>query len=799
DSQKKPINIRGRDLAFDPRTGDFHLTSGAAQHGMCFDDWGRKFNTSNSNHITQVMYEERHVARNGFLQVPSARVAIAKDGPQAEVFRTSPVEPWRIVRTRLRVSGAVKGLIEGGGRASGYFTSATGITIYRGDAWPEEHRGTAIVGDVGSNLIHRKQLVPDGLAFTAERIDNHSEFVTSTDIWFRPVQFANAPDGSLFVVDMYREFIEHPKSLPTDIKKHLDLNSGRGRGRIYRIAPTGFRYRPTPDLKRKTTTELVGLLAHDNAWHRETASRLLYERQEVSAEAQLVQVVKESSSPLARLHALHVLHGLGRLGGEILKVALLDSHPQVRRNAVRLAELSGLLAELAPELLKLADDDSIEVRAQLAFAAGGMSHPGRNIALAKIIRRDVQDRWIRMAVQCSLDRGAHTVFTELVADRSFRSTSAQLFLTNLSRQLISRSDSAEVEASLDGLALLSNADGVFALPIIGQFLSATKHSNSIIARMKKDGRLNRIESIRDQMILVARETAADPRKPVKDRVAAIQSLTYGEFAKVGKQLGELLGSQNPHQVQLAALKALQRFDETMVVQFLIESWKDFSPKLRRSASELVFSRKERISAMFDAVDTGVLTIGDLDPARLKMLRKSGDRETARRADEFLNSLAIGDRADVVAAYQDCMEMVGEPDRGKKLFKLHCASCHRLEGVGFELGPNLASMQNRGPQSILVNVLDPSREVNPEFLNYMMTTKAGKVTTGMIVAESANSITLRRGADATETVLRKDIDELRSTGESIMPTGLEKLIDKQAISDLIAYLMGLGETQSKSDE
>ncbi|HQU45022.1 MAG TPA: cytochrome C, partial [Pirellulales bacterium] len=132
DPQAKPVNLNGRDFAFDPRTLDLVATSGGAQHGMSFDAWGRKFDCSNSDHIQQVMYDDRYVARNPYLSAPGPRKGIAADGPQAEVFRTSPVEPWRIVRTRLRVSGAAPGQIEGGGRAAGYFTGATGVTIYKG-------------------------------------------------------------------------------------------------------------------------------------------------------------------------------------------------------------------------------------------------------------------------------------------------------------------------------------------------------------------------------------------------------------------------------------------------------------------------------------------------------------------------------------------------------------------------------------------------------------------------------------------------------------------------------------------
>ena len=111
-----------------------------------------------------VMFDDRYLARNPYLAAPSPRESIAADGPQAKVFRISPVEPWRIVRTRLRVAGLVPGPIEGGGQPAGYFSGATGVTIYRGDAFPPEYRGQAFIGDVGSNIVHRKVLEPTASA-----------------------------------------------------------------------------------------------------------------------------------------------------------------------------------------------------------------------------------------------------------------------------------------------------------------------------------------------------------------------------------------------------------------------------------------------------------------------------------------------------------------------------------------------------------------------------------------------------------------------------------------------------------
>ncbi len=274
DSPAESLSLRGRDFSFDPRTLQARPESGGGQHGLSFNRWGVKFVCSNSDHLQQVMFEDRYAARNPYQASPPPRVSIASDGPQADVYRASPVEPWRIIRTRLRAQQLVPGPLERGGLAAGYFTGATGVTIYTGDNWPNRFLDWAIVGDVGGNLVHRKQMTLKGTLYQGDRFDEKSEFLRSSDIWFRPVQFANGPDGALYVLDMYREVIEHPKSLPPMIKKHLDLTSGRDRGRIYRVIAQGKSRRTPPKMSGLSDAELVSLLQDANQWTRDTASRL---------------------------------------------------------------------------------------------------------------------------------------------------------------------------------------------------------------------------------------------------------------------------------------------------------------------------------------------------------------------------------------------------------------------------------------------------------------------------------------------------------------------------------------------
>ena len=366
-----------------------------------------------------VMYDERYVARNPFLAAPPARLPIWVHG--TTVYRTSPPEAWRVLRMELRVAGTFSGSVEGGGRPGGYFTSACGLTFHNGTAWPAEQRGEAFVCEGANNLVHRMQLAENGVALTADRVDQQSEILTSDEVWFRPIQFCDGPDGALYLVDMYREVFEHPDAVPPSAKKYLDLSTGKDRGRVYRIVPDGFRPTPAPRLGRLSTAELVALLAHPNQWHWQTALRLLYQRQDRAALGPLEKLAAESDAPLGRMHALYALDGLGGLRPEAIVPRLADAEPRVREHAVRLAEQ--VLAQspaVREKLYTMADDTDIRVRYQLAFTLGEIAGSQATAALAGIAGHDAADRWVRLAVLSSCVGRAGDLFTVLAADRQRR-------------------------------------------------------------------------------------------------------------------------------------------------------------------------------------------------------------------------------------------------------------------------------------------------------------------------------------------------------------------------------------------
>ncbi|MDE0819036.1 MAG: c-type cytochrome, partial [Pirellulaceae bacterium] len=182
--------------------------------------------------------------------------------------------------------------------------------------------------------------------------------------------------------------------------------------------------------------------------------------------------------------------------------------------------------------------------------------------------------------------------------------------------------------------------------------------------------------------------------------------------------------------------------------------------------------------------------GEIDPARIQLLKAHPDKDIAQRVAKIFLSAPSGERLVVIKDYQSALSATGDVSKGKEVFKKVCSACHRLENVGTRVGADLNGIRNRGLPAVMLNILDPNREVKPKFLTYVLIDVKGRSTTGMITSENANSITLQKPDGTTTTILRTEIEVLQSTGLSFMPEGLEKQISKQQMADLLSYLNAL---------
>lgn len=778
------VEIAGRDFWFDPRTYEFGLEAGGAQYGMSFDNYGRKFACSNSDHLQYFVYDDRATAHNPYFSMPPARQSIAADGGAAEVYRISPDEPWRIVRTRWRIAGVVKGAVEGGGRVSGYFTGATGTTVYRGDAYGEDFVGNTFTGDAGGQLVHRKKIYQDGVSLIGKRPDDEQnyEFAASNDTWVRVVNFANAPDGCLYVIDMYREVIEHPFSIPDEIKKYIDLNSGCDRGRLWRIAPerSDWKRRASVDLSKASTEELVRTLEHPNGWHRDTASRLLFERQDKAAISLLEKLVKNSNNPLAKIHALGALDGLTSLSESTLQRAMADDSPLVRQRAVKLAERfslnSALDAPMWKAVKRMAQDADIRVRFQAALTAGQFMDGDKTIPLIEIIRRDPGDRWISAAALSSSTSMAGAMLAELSHDTKFSATEAgQEFLRKLVEIVGAKNDPKETGAAL---ALLTSGD--ISANMIRAFAQGLKRAGSSIAKVDKDKKLAAV-------FAKANSTVRDFNGSESARLEAIKLTSLDVAAQAIPVLLDCLAKGEKESVQTAAITELGTFPGNTVTDQLVEQWPVLQKKAKVAAFAVLLARPERATALLHAIGAKKIVASELTAADAQALFKYKEPSVAALANEVLAELRPPSRASVIAKFQPSIAAKGDAARGQIVYTQRCMACHRAANLGVQVGPDLITVKTKGRDGILTAILDPNKEIAAQYIAYTVETKDGQTLVGIITHDDANSLAVKMQGGAEINVARPNVKGSSSSGQSLMPEGIEAGMTVQEMTDLLSFI------------
>jgi putative heme-binding domain-containing protein len=296
----------------------------------------------------------------------------------------------------------------------------------------------------------------------------------------------------------------------------------------------------------------------------------------------------------------------------------------------------------------------------------------------------------------------------------------------------------------------------------------------------------------DAALRRAEVTAADDRADLDRRERAVALVGQTGFATAGRVLAPLLGPAAPQEVQLAAVRALASMPETGVATLFLRRWPELSPSLRSEVIARMLSRAAWRSALLDAIEAGKVPAAAIPPGRRDLLLADPDSAVRARARSLLSGSAPGSRKAAYDRYRAGLDLPADPNRGERVFERECMTCHKLGKRGQAVGPNLASVLRRTPEELLLHIIDPNREVAPDYLEYAVSLDDGRILTGLIVAESAGSLTLRRPGGAEDVLLRSSIDAIAGTGKSLMPEGLEARVSPQEMADVIAFLRGVQE-------
>jgi putative heme-binding domain-containing protein len=270
-------------------------------------------------------------------------------------------------------------------------------------------------------------------------------------------------------------------------------------------------------------------------------------------------------------------------------------------------------------------------------------------------------------------------------------------------------------------------------------------------------------------------------------VRAIELLGLTSFASAEECLLGLLRQDEPQEVQSAALKTLGRFKEPAVAEALVGAWPTLTPRLREQTVPVLLARPERVVRLLAALDEGVFRKSDLTSVQIDRLMNHRYAPIQKEAVRLLTSPRPFSSEELFATYEPSLQLSGDPAKGRVIFQERCASCHRLGNEGHNLGPDLASVRNTGKEKMLVSILDPNRELLPQYAAFEVETKDDESFMGLVADENAGAVTLLQAYGVETVIMRDQILSLRGLGKSIMPEGLEAQMTAQAMADLLEFI------------
>jgi len=669
--------------------------------------------------------------------------------------------------------------------ASGYFTSGCSPLIYQ-DATLPGLDGDLLTCEPAQNMVHRGRIDRTGGTFTLVRPpeERESEFLTSTDTWFHPVALAHGPDGSLYVADFYREIIEDYSAIPRYLQQQYELDHGVDRGRIWRLVPEKRSPSPVADMTGLSPARLADELASPLFWRRQTARRLLVERRDTAVAPAIAGLVANDRPTVAVVNALHTLSSLGGLDATTLLAGLSHPAAAVRIHAIRLAEpLLSTDAAVADRVLALAADADVDVVRQAAVSIGAIpptaAAHGRTLdTLATIARTHGDKPWVDAAVMTAVPGRAGEMLDSLLrepgrigAARSLLAPLAKAIgssrdATGISRAIvaISRIDGSGSAADLEQPCwegLRSAFSGPTAIPLDAPAVAAVKAAAhdpaaAIAAAARPLVRLLKLETPAERAARIAAGVmaAADIQRPAEERLAAI---------------AELAAEQ----------------DEA-VTAGLVAAFPSATPQVRDAILAGLFARKERLPVVVAAVEAGSIPAAALSAVQRQTLLDHPEPAVREQAARQFARLTAG-LEESLARYSAALAGPRDRPRGGALYKQHCGTCHRAHGVGVAVGPELSGEAKQPEETLLKSILAPSSQITAGYATYTVLTSDGQVFTGLLGADTASSVTLKQQEGKTQTVLRKEIDEIKASPASLMPESLAKTLSPQDVADILAWL------------
>jgi putative heme-binding domain-containing protein len=560
-------------------------------------------------------------------------------------------------------------------------------------------------------------------------------------------------------------------------------------------------------MDKLTPVELVESLDSPNEWQRDKAHMAFSRwwlgpgaassKKERDRVGTALKTALTHRSPLVRLHTMCLLGGI-KLPPGVREALLRDSDVGVRENSLRQTEkifylrnIIGInFGDIFKTTVSLAEDIDPKVRLQLALCLGELTmgmHPDSRVlgtVLAKLAIRDHADPWIRAAVMSSAVPHCRALCEGIAAEggEAFAAYADDLTLTALGLN-----DRDSLAAMLR--PSVTAKDGHFTaaqIAMISRLLEALQKKNltrNVLA--DKSDELSKTLHAADAAFSFSVRVAGDAAASTELRAAAAGLLIREEATrqKAVDHCATWLSAGNEGALQLAAVRTLATVGEPSVPGILLRSFSSLTPQTRSAAVEALLSREAWAVALLDHAKTGSGL--ELDAVQRARLMQHSSKKVRDLAASVLKSESS--RKEVLEQFRPALQLKGDTARGKTVFTTRCIACHKVDDAGIDIGPDLKSVAAHPPEKILTNIIDPSLDVQPGFFAFQATLKDGSELYGLVTSETGNSVTFKLTDGSTRLVLRSDLADFKSTGQSLMPAGLETGMTVQEMADLIAWL------------
>ena len=791
------------------------------QWGVAQDDYGRLFYNYENSSLHADLIPEEYTRRNDHFNSESGRqnsnsglnINVAVTANEVFPIRVNP--GITLGGTELREDGRLR-----------TFTIACGPSIYRGDQFPAEFYGGAVIPEAGGNLVRFDLFAGDGVHLAARNAFDQREWIASTDERFRPVCSRTGPDGAVYVCDMYRGIIEHVIFMMPYLRNQIlsrGLDKPHDGGRIYRIMHEGKPLGPAPRMSKASSQQLVKSLSHPNGWWRDTAQRLLVERKAIEAADPLRELAATAQNNVARLHALWTLEGIDRLDWPTVKAAMSANDAMVRATAIRLSERFREPAQQAAVFAQLQErfaDARPMVQLQLLLTLG--QFPGSEQAerqMAEILSRSPDPIFLAAAASGLKNRELE-MLTRLIESAGWTADNERQCsaIETLATCVVHEGNPTRVER-LFSLAAERAPDkgwvtGVIVAGVLNSDKSHSRWPEPIVLKerprllnekLASTDALLRILTWPGDLTVRERKPVLSPLTPAQEKRLVLGEAVYNVTCiACHKEDGRGQPGQAPPLVDSEWVNGPHDRLARIVLHGIHGPVKvngeEWNLKMPGLGSSPVMS-DERLAGVLTYVRRAWDNYGEaVDPEHVAAIRRSTrDRAMPWTGEELLDPSTIVPRptapkTDPLEPYRGLLAS-GDAEKGRFLFhsnrEIRCNACHTVGnlGGGF-VGPDLTEVGKRADREYLLeSLIDPSAKIAKGFETLVVVTDEGKIVSGTFVSDKNGTLVVAPPAGGkVEIAVDKIAERVQSPISSMPPMG--NTFTPRQIADLVAYLESL---------